>query len=223
MEALGLVSNIALAMVVTSLLAVELTRLRAAAYAYLAQALLLVAIFFSFAVATNNEWLYVWGLVALVTKATLIPYLIFAYLRRTGVVEERKPLVPFAPSVAIACVLMVTFYKVVHTHVHFLAPTEIATGEPYRSNLAVALTIFTLGLYGMVSRRDAIKSVLALCLLENGVHLSLVSLAPFMPEMPIIGIVTEVFVAVWMLLYVIGGIRQQFDSTDATALSELRG
>lgn len=223
MESLGIVSNLALAMVVTSLLAIEVTRLRTAAYAYLAQALLLVAIFLSFAIATHNQWLYVWAVVALVTKATLIPYLLFAYIRRTGTVEERKPLVPFAPSVIIACVLMVTFYNVIHSHVHFLAPTGLAQTEPYRTNLAVALTIFTLGLYGMVSRRDAIKSVVALCLLENGVHLSLVSLAPFMPEMPIIGIVTEVFITVWLLLYVIGGIRDQFGSTDATRLNELRG
>jgi hydrogenase-4 component E len=222
-EAPGIVSNLALAMVVTSLLAVEVTRLRTAAYAYLAQALLLVAIFISLAIATGNDWLYLWAVVALVTKATLIPYLLLAYIRRTGAVEERKPLIPLAPSVVIACVLMVGFYKVIHSHVHLLAPTAIATGEPYRSTLAVALTVFTLGLYGMVSRRDAIKSVVALCLLENGVHLSLVSLAPGLPEMPIIGIVTEVFVAVWMLLYVISGIREQFGSTDATALSQLRG
>ena len=223
MGELGIVSNLALAMVVTSLLAIEVTRLRTAAWAYLAQALLLVAIFVAFAVVTHNEWLYLWAVVALITKATLIPYLLFAYIRRTGVIEERRPLIAFAPSVLIACVVMVAFYNIVHVHAEFLAPTAMAQTEPYRTNLAVALTIFTLGLYGMVSRRDAIKTVVSLCLLENGVHLSLVSLAPFMPEMPIIGIVTEIFVSVWMLLYVVGGIRDQFDSTDATALTELRG
>lgn len=223
MGELGIVSNLALAMVVTSLLAIEVTRLRTAAWAYLAQALLLVAIFASIAVVTHNELLYLWALVALITKATLIPYVLFAYIRRTGVVEERRPLIAFAPSVLLACLVMVTFYHVVHAHVEFLAPTAEAQIEPYRTNLAVALTIFTLGLYGMVSRRDAIKTIVSLCLLENAVHLSLVSLVPFMPKVPIIGIVSEMFVSVWMLLYVVGGIREQFDSTDATALTELRG
>jgi hydrogenase-4 component E len=223
MESLYLVPNLALPMIVTSLLAIEATRLRLAAYAYLAQALLLVGIFLSLAIATHNEWLYLWAVVAFITKANLIPYLLFAYIRRTGVVEERQPLIPFAPSVVIACVLMVTFYNLIHAHVHFLAPTILAQTEPYRTTLAVALTVFTLGIYGLVSRRDAIKSVVALCLLENGVHLSLVSLAPRMPETPVIGIATEVFVTVWLLLYVVGGIREQFGSTDASVLNQLRG
>ncbi|MBC7288671.1 MAG: hydrogenase 4 membrane subunit [Armatimonadetes bacterium] len=217
------VANIALAMIVTSLIAAEIRALRISAFAYLIQALLLVSIFVAIAFATGSEWLMVWAFVALVTKATLIPWLLFAYIRRTGVATEAPPYIDFAPSVLLACVLMVLFYKLTHVHAEFLAPgPEIAT-EPYRTTLAVALTIFTLGLYAIVSRRDAIKSVIALCLLENGVHLSLVSLAPGMPEMPIIGIVTEVFVTVWLLLYVISGIQQVFGTTDTAMLRTLRG
>ena len=222
-QAIGFVANIALAMIVTSLIAVEARNLRLSAYAYLAQALLLVGIFLTIAFATGSEWLMVWAIVALVTKASLIPWLLFEYIRRTGVSREAPPYIDFAPSVLIACAIMVGFYKLTHVHAHFLAPTAYAAMEPFRTNLAVALTVFTLGLYAIISRRDAIKTVIALCLLENGVHLSLVSLAPGMPEMPIIGIVTEVFVTVWLLLYVIAGIQQAFGTTDTAALRTLRG
>lgn len=215
------VANLALAMVATSLTAVESRNLRVAGLAYLGQALLLVAIFVVFAYSLNNPLLYLWAFVALVTKATLIPALLFSYIRRTHA-QETQPIIGLGVSVVLASILMVAFYKLVHTQAHFLAPSLVATGEPFRTNLAVALTIFTLGLYAMISRRDALKSVVALCLLENGVHLSLVSLAPNMPEMPIIGIVTEVFVTVWLLLYVIRGVHEQFGSTDASALRELR-
>lgn len=219
----GFAANLALAMVVTSLIAVEVRALRISAYAYLVQALLLVSIFVVFAFATGSEWLMVWAFVALITKATLIPWLLFAYIRRTGVRQEAPPYIDFAPSVLLACVLMVGFYKLTHIHAQFLAPAPQLAEEPYRTNLAVALTIFSLGLYAIISRRDAIKSVIALCLLENGVHLSLVTLAPGMPEMPIIGIVTEVFVTVWMLLYVISGIQEVFGTTDTAVLKSLRG
>ncbi len=217
----GLVANVALAMIATSLLAVEARNLRISTYAYLVQALLLVTIFIIFAQALGNPLLYLWAIVALVTKATLIPVLLLSYIRRTRSLET-PPFLGVVISVILACIVMVSFYKLVHTQVHFLAPTELATGEPFRTNLAVALTIFTLGLFALVSRRDAIKSVVALCLLENGVHLSLVSLAPNMPEMPIIGIVTEVFVTVWLLLYIIQGVNEQFGSTDTIALQQLR-
>jgi hydrogenase-4 component E len=222
-QSVGFVANFALAMIVTSLVAVEVRMLRVAAYAYLAQALLLVSIFVAFAFATGSEWLMIWAFVALITKATLIPWLLFAYIRRTGVSQEAPPYIDFGPSVLLACVLMVGFYKLTHVHAAFLAPTDAVMDEPYRTNLAVALTIFTLGLYAIVSRRDAIKSVIALCLLENGVHLSLVSLAPGMPEMPVVGIVTEVFVTVWLLLYVISGIQEVFGTTDTGALRTLKG
>jgi hydrogenase-4 component E len=85
----------------------------------------------------------------------------------------------------------------------------------------VALTVFVLGLYAILSRRDAIKTVIGLCLLENAVHLSLVSLAPGLKETALIGIATEVVVTVYLLLYIIAGIREKLGTTDTFALSEL--
>jgi hydrogenase-4 component E len=214
------VPTLALAMTVTSLVAAEVRSLRVAAWSYLVQALLLVSIFVSFAVGLPNPALWAWVFVALATKALLIPALLFAYLRRTGE-DEVPPSIGFGPSVIIAGIIMVAFYKLTHHHVDLLAASPATAAEPFRTNLAVALTIFCLGMYTLISRRDAVKSVIAICLLENGVHLSLVSLAPGMPEMPLIGIATEVFITVWLMLYVIGGIRDQFETTDAARLTEL--
>ncbi len=221
-EATSLIATLSLAMVITSLAAVESRNLRVATYAYLLQALLLVGIFLGVAITLHNEWLLVWAAVALITKATIIPYLLFAYLRRLRPLETR-PWIDFAPSVILAMVLMIVFYRLVHVYANFLAPTPLAAMEPYRTSLAVALTVFALGLYAMASRRDAFKTVIALCLLENGVHLSLVSLAPRMPETAIVGIVTEVFVAVWMLLYVIQGVYESLGTTDSADLNTLKG
>ena len=64
--------------------------------------------------------------------------------------------------------------------------------------------------------------MIGLCLLENGVHLSLVSLAPGLPETALFGVATEVVVTVFLLLYVIGGVRQVFGSTDTFMLRELK-
>ena len=112
-------------------------------------------------------------------------------------------------------------YKLTHTYAGLLAPTIQAHQEVYRTNLAFALTVFVLGLFAVLSRRDAIKTVVGLCLLENAVHLSLVSLAPGLRETALIGIATEVVVTVYMLLYVIKGIRDKFGTTDTFELSEL--
>ncbi len=131
-------------------------------------------------------------------------------------------MIGFAPSVIVAAALMMAFYRLTHSQIELLAPGEMAQQEIFRTNLAVASTVFALGLYCVLTRRDAIKTVIGLCLLENGVHLSLVSLAPRMPETALFGVATEVVVTVFLLLYVIAGVRQEFGTTDTLALKELQ-
>jgi hydrogenase-4 component E len=74
----------------------------------------------------------------------------------------------------------------------------------------------------VLTRRDAIKVVIGVCLIENGAHLSLVSLAYDMRETVLIGIVTDVVLAVFLLLHLIHGIEEQLGSRDTTRLRALR-
>jgi hydrogenase-4 component E len=135
---------------------------------------------------------------------------------------EQPPLVGFGPSVVVAALLMLGFFRLIHVHVGVLAPGEAGLDQVLRTNLAVAATVFVLGLYTLVSRRDAIKAVIGLCLLENAVHLSLVSLAPALPETALFGVASEVVVAVFLLLYVIEGVYREFGTTDTLRLTELQ-
>ena len=164
-----LIRTLSMLLVITSVAAVEIRRLRLSAVAYSIQALLIVALLASF--ARGNPALYLWAGTALITKAVLTPYFLF---RGIGAGDDRelKPLIGFAPSVMVAVLLMLGFYRLTHTHVALLAPSAIAQQELFRTNLAVASTVFALGLYAVLTRRDAIKTVIGLCLLENGVHLS---------------------------------------------------
>jgi hydrogenase-4 component E len=213
-----LIRTLSMLLVITSVAAVEIRRLRMAAVAYSLQALLIVALLTSF--APGNPALYLWAGTALVTKAILTPYFLFRAIG-SGNDQELKPLIGFGPSVVVAVLLMLGFYHLTHTHIALLAPNELAQQELFRTNLAVASTVFALGLYAVLTRRDAIKTVIGLCLLENGVHLSLVSLAPGLPETALFGVASEVVVTVYLLLYVIGGVRREFGTTDTFALREL--
>ena len=214
-----LVRTLSLTVVITSVLTVELRHLRFSAMAYVAQALLIVALLVSY--ASVNHALYWWAGTALITKAVLIPWFLFRYIRRTREMEE-PPLVGFGPSVIVAAVLMTGFYRLTHSQVALLAPSAMAQAEVFRTNLAVASTVFVLGLYSLLTRRDAVKLVIALCLLENGVHLSLVSLAPGLPETALFGIASEVVVTVFILLCVIEGVYREFGTTDTFRLRELQ-
>jgi hydrogenase-4 component E len=214
----SLISTLSLIMIVTSVSAVEARNLRASAFAYAGQALLICGLILSFAV--RNPALYWWAVVAFCTKAVITPWLLLLYVRRTTDREVRA-IIGFGPSVIIASILLVSFFQLTHTYADFLAPSRLATEGVFRTNLAVALTVFVIGLYAILSRRDAIKTVIGLCLLENAVHLSLVSLAPGIRETALVGIATEVVITVYLLLYIISGIYQKFGATDTYKLSEL--
>lgn len=216
----GLVEALSMTLVVTSVAVVEIRRLTYSAATYVLQALLIVALLLNF--AALNPALYGWAATALVTKAILIPCFLFWAIRR-GEAREVKPLIGFGPSVIVATLTMVGFFYLTQQQVDILAPAELAEQTVFRTNLAVASTVFVLGLYCVLTRRDAVKTVIGLCLLENGVHLGLVSLAPELPETALFGVASEVVVTVFLLLYVINGIRQEFGTTDTFKLNELQG
>jgi hydrogenase-4 component E len=206
---------------VFSLLAAELRNLKLSVVAITIQSLFLASILVTFANIADNPSLYWWSLTALITKVIIIPYLLWLYIRQLPTAETR-PWLGTVPSVAVMFILVVIFYGFFHTNVEFLAPTMQAAVEPARSNLALALTICVLGLWVLLVRRDAAKAVIGLVLLENGVHLSLVTLAPTLPETTIIGIVTNVIITVWILLYLAGRIFRALGTTDTAILSELK-
>lgn len=214
----SLIETLSLAMIVTSLVAVETGNLKRAATAYGVQALLICGLILAF--AQENHLLYMWAAVALATKAIITPWLLWHYVRRTGE-EEARAIVGFGPSVLLASLLLIASYSLTHRYVHFLAPTPEAAEGVYRTNLAVSMTVFALGLYAILSRRDAIKTVIGLCLLENAVHLSLVSLAATLPETALVGVATEAVITVALLLYIIAAIHKETGTTDTFTLSEL--
>lgn len=204
-----------------SLLAAELRNLKWSVIAIILQSLTLAGILSTFALIAGNPSLHWWALTALITKVFIIPYLLWLYIRRLPTMEIR-PWLGTIPSVAVMLILVVVFYNFMHTHVEFIAPSLQAALEPARSNLALSLTISTLGLWVLLVRRDAVKAVIGLVLLENGVHLALVTLAPALPETTLIGIITNVIITVWLLLYLAGRIFQALGTSDTAVLSELK-
>jgi hydrogenase-4 component E len=207
-----------MALIITSFGAVVTRNLRYATYIYAIQALLLTTVISLF--ATASPTLFLWAAVAFITKFIIITWLLLSFIK--GMPEyEIKAIIGFAPSVVIVTLLVIILYEITHKYVHFLAPTTLATEEPFRTNVAVSLIVFTLGLYGILTRRDAFKTAIGLCLLENGAHLSLVSLAPGLKETVIIGIVTDVVLGVYLLLFIIRGLREVAGTTDTYQLTEL--
>ncbi len=213
---------ISLLMIVTSLLAVEWRMLPEAIHTYQVQSVLIALIFALYAYSLHNPALYYWSGTALVSKGIIVPWLLRRYVTRVHP-KEVPPLLNSLPSqvLGIGAALLAFAWAFKH-HSDFVILQSLA-GEPYRLNSAVAAAILIIGFYALLTRRDAFKIVIGLCLLENGVHMGLISLAPSIPETALIGVVTDVVVSVLMLLYIVNGVYQSAGSLDTSHIARLRG
>jgi len=87
----------------------------------------------------------------------------------------------------------------------------------------VAISLFLIGFYMMITRRKAFMQVLALLCLENGLFLAAISLTFGMPLIVELGIFFDLLVAVMVLGILVYRIQETFDSMDVSKLSRLRG
>jgi hydrogenase-4 component E len=213
--------TLTLAVLVASIAAIEIRNMRTTSIAYLVHSIFLCAIIITYAYVKNNPSLYLWAGTCFLTKIIIIPGLLFRFIRNVPP-EEHKPIIGFVLSIIIVSILMVAFYQLFRKIIILMAPTEASQQEPVRSLLAGACTIFSLGLWGLLTRRDVIKTVIGLALLENGVHLVLLALAPQLKETTMIGILTNVVAVVFLLLYLSTHIYRVFGTMDSSLLSELK-
>ncbi len=213
---------LSLLMIVTSLLAVEWRSLPEAVRTYQVQSVLIALVFALYAYSLNNPALYYWSGTALVSKGIIVPWLLRRYVLRVHS-KETPPMLSILPSqvLGIAAALLAFGWAFKH-HADLVLLPDLA-GEPYRMNSAVAAAVLIIGFYALLTRRDAFKIVIGLCLLENGVHMGLISLAPSIPETALIGVVTDVVVSVLMLLYIVTGIYRSAGSLDTSHIAQLRG
>lgn len=207
---------------IASVGAAEIRNLKTSTVFLMLQSLLLALIIAAFAGRSQNYSLYWWVALTVATKVIIIPWLLWVHIKKTQVMEI-KPLVSFVVSFIVLAIFLVAFYQMIHTYASFVAPTAAAAVEPARSALALSFTIFVLGLYVLVIHRDAVKIIIGLHLIENGVHLALVTLVPQLPVTTVLGIVSNVVVAAVMLLFLTDNIYKAFGSSDTLKLSSLKG
>jgi hydrogenase-4 component E len=213
--------TLTLAVLVASIAAIEIRNMRTTSLAYLVHSVFLCAIIITYAYVKDNPSLYLWAGTCFLTKIVIIPGLLFRFIRSVPPIEH-KPIIGFVLSIVIVSTLMVVFYQLFRNVIVLMAPTQESQQEPVRSLLAGACTIFSLGLWGLLTRRDVVKTVIGLALLENGVHLVLLALAPQLKETTMIGILTNVVAVVFLLLYLSTHIYRVFGTTDSVRLSELK-
>ena len=188
---------------------------------FAAQSFLLAGIANTIAYFNHAPHLYFAAFLTLTFKAALLPFLLERLVAKIGIQQEIEPLINVPLSLLISGGLTTVGYVVAAS---FHRPEESASPAALGHNtLAVAVSLFLIGFFMMVSRRKALMQVLALLSLENGLFLAAISLTYGMPMIVELGVFFDLLVAVMVLGILAYRIQETFDSMDVSKLSKLRG
>lgn len=155
------------------------------------------------------------SVVMFVLKGIIFPQFLLRAIRSADVRHEVEPLVGYTASILLGILILA---------LSFWMASRFVLPQPAPSPLVLPLALATIliGLFLIVSRRKAIMQVVGYLVLENGVFIFGVALAqeePFLVEM---GVLLDVFVAVFIMGIMIFHISREFDHIDVDQLTSLK-
>lgn len=151
---------------------------------------------------------------SILLKAVLFPWMLFRAVREAHVRREVEPFIGYSTSLVIGGLSLL---------VAFWVGTRLPPASEGRF-LVVPMSVFMIlvGLVILVSRKIAVLQVLGYLVLENGIFLFGVSLVPGQPVVVELGVLLDVFVAVFIMGIMIFHINREFDHIDVGRLSSLK-
>ena len=214
---MNIINILAILMIIASFSVFSLRNLKFATYAYIKETLLLVGIFFILAEKYHVNSLYGWAVIAFFTKVLIVPYIILRLINKLGVKSEETPVEGFFVSPIIAFGFSLAIAKILFPVLKSFA--LLKEDIP----LIASLTIYSLGIFGLILRKNAIKQILSLCLFENGTHLTLALVAYNSPEVVDIGVLTDSIFAVIIMSILATRFYKFFGSLDISKANTLKG
>jgi hydrogenase-4 component E len=159
--------------------------------------------------------LVLFALVFFVMKGIVFPQLLLRAIRTADVRHEVEPIVGYAGSTMLGILILA---------LSFALASRFELPRPAASPLVLPLALATIliGLLLIVSRRKALMQVVGYLVLENGIFIFGVALAQEQPLLVEMGILLDVFVAVFVMGIAIFHISREFDHIDVDQLSALK-
>ncbi len=186
-------------------------------YTYATQSLLLAAVALTLAVATGALHLFVLAGLALFVKALFIPWL----LKRTihdSVYEKRE--LSFYFGIPVSLIISGVLVIVANAST---ANMPMAASSPAGPALSVGLATILIGLWTMISRREAVPQVAGLLSAENGLMLSALATVAGLPLIIEIGILLDLVASVLIMGILVRSMHVVGQTTDTLEFQRLKG
>lgn len=140
----------------------------------------------------------------MILKAILIPYILLWTIRHISMRSEIKPVIGLGASIICGTLLIAGAFWVSSS---LRLPGKLASDLVLPCSLATIL----LGFMTMVTRTRAVTQVLGYLIMENGIFLFALSLFDAMPTLIEMGILLDIFVAVFIMAIVLNHINEEFE------------
>jgi hydrogenase-4 component E len=148
-------------------------------------------------------------------KGTIIPRILFIALREAQVKREIEPTIGFMASMLLGSL---------GTAVAIGLASRLPMAPGHAQTLIVPASLSTVltGFLLMTSRFKAITQVVGYLVLENGILIFGLLLVEAMPVLVELGVLLDLFVAVFVIAIIMHHINRAFDSLDTRRLSALK-
>ncbi len=156
------------------------------------------------------------ALVTMILKAAMVPSILFWAIRHVSMRSEIKPIIGFGSSIIFGAMLIAVAF--------WVSLSLKLPGKPVSDLiLPCSLSTVLLGFMIMVTRTRAVTQVLGYLILENGIFLFAVSLIDVMPVLIEMGILLDIFVAVFIMAIVVNHINEEFEKNTASVIRSKMG
>jgi hydrogenase-4 component E len=191
------------------------THLYSCVRAFGIQSFLLACVASVVGISTGKIDLYIVALLTLIIKAAVIPYIFIYIIREIKVKREIDLYVGISPSLIIGGMLVVISYYLIRS---IDVITELSSFA-----LSASMSLVSIGLFVMISRKKAIMQMLGILIMENGLFLGAISLTNGMPLLVELGIFFDVLIGVLIMGILIFRINKTFETIDTDMLKNLIG
>ena len=167
-----------------------------------------------------NDWrlelhLIMFSVAIITLKGIVFPWMLTRTLRDLKTQREVEPFIGYGISIVLGTIILM---------ICMWLGSRLPLSGPATSPLIVPVVFFTImsGLFLIVSRKKALTQVLGYLVLENGIYAFGVALVDQQPMLVELGILLDIFVAVFVMGIAIFHINREFDHIDTDKLSGLR-
>jgi hydrogenase-4 component E len=211
----GIMQLIIALILVSTFMILGSTQLYSCVRAFGIQSFLLACVAGVVAFSTGKTDIYIVAFLTLVIKAALIPFIFIYIIREIKVKREIDLFVNISPSLIIGGILVVISYYIIRS---ITLITELSSFA-----LSASMSLVSIGLFIMISRKKALMQMLGILIMENGLFLGAISLTYGMPLLVELGIFFDVLVGVLIMGILIFRINKTFETIDTDMLKTLMG